>query len=689
MVLSQKKSIQKKLLAATSMLLVACIMLISASYAWFTLSTAPEIKGITTTIGANGNLEIALADDSTWADPDGTVKTTVGGGNLLSGLEANAEKEVNKTWGNLIDVSKGYGLDKVSLLPSRLSLAGSGTDWTVSSLPLKRPTYGADGRVSGFQDTDYAQYNGADYEIPAPDANAYGVRIIGSASGMTDRQLVYRSAKVALANAIADAKAEAKKSLVANGTDLANIVMQKAVNDNPTYTDKEVGVIKNVLIGVSKAQAKMENAWEAAVISYAASKAGEKIPGLESEEAYLAFRAKMEEIDTTTGTKGYTVDEGAKTVTANGVTMTLPGDFATYYTNIQEIKTNIGAANEVVTDKLESKTSIAWSELKEALDYIVKADAVKVNGFTSGEIMDKLSDLLSAVAGGSGIQVEMPTGAGVYADIADFCEDYSATVELKNIKHPTADITLGTDEKPIKATMKTVTAVSPSYFEVANNVVTNASAPEGTGAANNKLSDMFGYTIDYYMRTNAANAKLLLQVDEAQRIYSDSTNEETLGAGSNMTFTSSDTNFTTTQMLNLMGAIRVVFMLPTEGGGGNILAVAKLDTENADVAGSIVKADLKLCEYSVDTTNGNILQVDDFKTSQEITAMTQNQAMKLSTLVYLDGDVVTNAMVANAAKSMSGTLNLQFTTDQKLVPMDDTALKGITTTKKEEENQTP
>ena len=222
MVLSQKKSIQKKLLAATSMLLVACIMLISASYAWFTLSTAPEIKGITTTIGANGNLEIALADESTWADPDGTVKTTVGAGNLGSGLDTNAVKNVNITWGNLIDVSNGYGLNKVSLLPSRLNLAASGEDWTVSSLPLKRPIYGADGRVMDLKETVYAQYNGTDYLL----SDANGVRIIGSASGMTDRQLAYRSAKVALANAIADAKVAAKTSLEANGTALANIVVQ-------------------------------------------------------------------------------------------------------------------------------------------------------------------------------------------------------------------------------------------------------------------------------------------------------------------------------------------------------------------------------------------------------------------------------------------------------------------------------
>ena len=673
MVISQKKSIQKKLLAATSMLLVACIMLISASYAWFTLSTAPEITGITTTIGANGNLEIALADDSTWGDPDSSVKTNVGS-SLVNGLDGAAVKGINITWGNLIDVSKDYGLDKITLLPSRLNITGSEGKWEVNAIPLATPIYGSDGRVSDLTDnTAYAQYNGTDFLI----SDAKGVRIIGAASGMTDRQLAYRSAKVALANTISDAKVAAKTSLEANGTDLANIVMQKAVNESPTYTQDDVKVIKNVLAGVTIAQQKMLGAWEAAVISYAASQAGEKIDGLTTETEYLAFKAKIDtkDYDVSLTTTDTTVTGG--TITANSVDMVLPGQFAFYYSEIQKIAANIASANTEVTT-LESDDNITWADLRKALDYIVNADEVTVNGLVSTEIKKNLSKLVSAVAGGSGIQVEMPSGAGVYADIADFCEDYSATVWLQDITY--GDITLGTAEEPIKATMKTVSEMTSAYFTVATNTGTSAKAPAGSGAANNKLSDMFGYAIDYYMRTNAANANLMLQVNEAQRIYTDSTNEDTMGGGSNMTFTSSDTNYTTTQMLNLMKAIRVIFMLPLTSGNAEILAVAKLDTENADIAGNVVKADLKLCAYSVNTTNSeNLLEVADFKDSQVITAMKQNQAMKLSTLVYLDGDYVTNAMVANAAKSMTGNLNLQFATDANLVPMDDTALKGVTT----------
>ena len=60
----RQKSLRGKLIAAVAMLLVACVMMVSSTYAWFTLSTSPEVQGITTTIGANGNLEIALSPAS-------------------------------------------------------------------------------------------------------------------------------------------------------------------------------------------------------------------------------------------------------------------------------------------------------------------------------------------------------------------------------------------------------------------------------------------------------------------------------------------------------------------------------------------------------------------------------------------------------------------------------------------------
>lgn len=59
-ILEMKKGIKAKLMAATSLLLVSAILLSLTTYAWFILSTAPEVTEMQTTAGANGALEIAL-----------------------------------------------------------------------------------------------------------------------------------------------------------------------------------------------------------------------------------------------------------------------------------------------------------------------------------------------------------------------------------------------------------------------------------------------------------------------------------------------------------------------------------------------------------------------------------------------------------------------------------------------------
>lgn len=55
-------STKTKLVSAIAMLLVATIMMTSASFAWFTISTAPEVTGMDVSLAATKNLEIAKID---------------------------------------------------------------------------------------------------------------------------------------------------------------------------------------------------------------------------------------------------------------------------------------------------------------------------------------------------------------------------------------------------------------------------------------------------------------------------------------------------------------------------------------------------------------------------------------------------------------------------------------------------
>ena len=54
-----------------------------------------------------------------------------------------------------------------------------------------------------------------------------------------------------------------------------------------------------------------------------------------------------------------------------------------------------------------------------------------------------------------------------------------------------------------------------------------------------------------------------------------------------------------------------------------------------------------------------------------ITSLAQNAPVNVSVLVYLDGEEIENSDVAaNIAQSMSGMMNLQFSSSAELVPME-------------------
>jgi hypothetical protein len=125
---------KKKLMAAVVMLVISAIMLTSASYAWFTISTNPEIKGMTTQVVVNENLEIALASTD--------VST-------IPGTTAQGDTGKQYTWGNIIDLTPtgtvgaqpetAYAALVKTLRPVTLNT-------TLDPDVFQYPTYGADGR---------------------------------------------------------------------------------------------------------------------------------------------------------------------------------------------------------------------------------------------------------------------------------------------------------------------------------------------------------------------------------------------------------------------------------------------------------------------------------------------------------------------------------------------------------------
>lgn len=640
----RRRDIKSKLLAAVCMLLVSTIMMISSTYAWFTLSTAPEVKGIQTAVGANGNLEMALLPK------DGLLSSiTSAVGDSTKAIEAK-----NVTWGNLVDVSDDtvYGLDKIMLFPSALNIADDGEH--LATAMLKTPTYGADGRpIELLANTVTGIYQGGKF---TPDEDAYGVRAVGTASGMTDRQLDYRNARSAANTAKAQAANQASQSLNNNGSALANIAIKYGMNTTgATFGKADVEALRSIINdlqgtdGVDGVLDRIETAYMQYILAYAASAASD------DPDDSGAGDIKW------TAVKGLVNADGAtlETVLAglNGHGVSLPEGVMTA---IDKYQAAVDAVNDADT-KLQTlevtlagnpDAPISWDELRGAMSPLADPAAIKINGFAASDVKNNLGELVSSVTAQGGLKVIMGTGAGVYADIADQSGDYTASITIEKVEYN------GIVLENMAARMETKTTVNPAYLDQVGTAVEGAGTPASGAVGTMPITDMYGFIVDLAFRTNAADSKLLLQVDAADRIYSNNTNEQTLGGGSSMTFKATTTDFTDKQVKDLMSAIRIVFFDPNQSN--KVIVTAKLDTANA-----VLGADGWNAKLYLDKVDGNGEQ------SNEIMPLIQNQATALSVLVYLDGNIVGNDDVAATAHtSMTGKMNLQFASSANLVPME-------------------
>ena len=243
-----------------------------------------------------------------------------------------------------------------------------------------------------------------------------------------------------------------------------------------------------------------------------------------------------------------------------------------------------------------------------------------------------------------------------------------------------------------------VAGANNSYSFTGNNygvraIVETAETDNGTTVS------AYGYVVDMALRLNTANTdgttagKLLLQTSATQRIYGDSTNEETLGGGSYMEFTAPEGSGLTDAMIKeLMKSIRVTFVENYGVDGASldkikVLGTAMLDVEtlgDAAPADGKYKAGLYLYqskEVTTTTEDGEVTSKETTKLEGTnavlIEEMTKNAAKQISAIVWLDGATVKNADVAaTMVQSLTGKLNLQFSTDVTLHPASNNELKG-------------
>ena len=646
---AQSKSyggVKKKLMGAICMLLVASIMVVSSTYAWFTLSTAPEITGISTSVGANGNLEMALLNSESFANPDTVIKSEVG----------DSTKDVklkNLTWGNLVDLSTGYGLDKIKLMPAALNINGAAGAFTVTQDNLlATPTYGTDGRVADLSGKTYtAKYDGTNWAYSESDFG-YGVRAIGSNNNLTPQQAGLLGAKSEYNQALSTAKTTIQNALSTNGKGLSNAVMALALDGGAEQLKEDQQAAINAMVeAAEKALTEIDKAYvallKASVTSLDAAK-------YSAASGALADKATL-----------------AEAISALNALTDLQGEsvVSTQLTALQNtLKTNKDAVST-------AKSKCTAGDYQAALNALVDATKVKVNGFAKKDMItdgEANSDFVNAVVKAGGAVVEMPDGSGVFAYIGSVAGNYAAPTKV-DINYKGLKLT------DFPATMKTTATPEATAGALLAGI-----KPSGDAGANVSLSDTYGYALDMAFRTNAASSYLKLQTEAKQRVYSDSENTDTQGGGSYMAFKSTlniagAPNLDDATITKLMKAIHVAFIDPDTGA---IYSIATLDNIKRD--GDFMKGDLKLNDLTATEdakpTFSLTARTDTDGTEAKLMDLEQNKAKKLTVIVYLDGPTVTNADVANAETSLEGTLNLQFSSSAELKPMENTALKNGTGT---------
>ena len=560
----RQKNMKNKLVAAVAMLLVSCIMMVSSTYAWFTLSTAPEVQGITTTIGANGNLEIALSP------VDGNVNsiTTGVGDTNMSWLDKNL------TWGNLLDLSdESYGLGEITLLPAQLNITASQDATQLNKLntnPLKVPVYGADGRI------DKLDANGVTYGAKNPDANVdgfivnngindrFGIRAVGTSSTQSETALNFQNALSAISNNRGTANGQISGALATYGDTLAAIAIKYAASETTGY-EIYVADIKAMLNELDGAADKIEVALYNALLAISISNIN--IEGNPISEIQV---------------DGVSLYDSIKGNLENGIPLSTTWDLMDDYSSVlqaafpalyesytawQNINTNVTAAQNAANGL---GATVSDAQIRTVVGYLMDTgdNAVTINGMAIDAVRENAGLLFGG--GQSGINLQLNAGSGIFADYGKLTGNVSGSVtlpegtEIEGIGLGGATINIMTTTEPAAGpTLTTVRSV------IALVGVTTAGSSEDASV----IDVTYGYALDFIFRTNAANSNLLLQSDAAQRIYGDSQNAATMGAGSTLTFSGSVLDIQS--LVDMMSGVRVVF---TETGveNGDIYGIAKV-----------------------------------------------------------------------------------------------------------------
>lgn len=524
---------KERVVAALSLLAVAITTMVSSTYAWLVLSQSPEVKGLQTTIAANGNLEIALAGrvvNGVFMPP---AESAVGDG-LLGIVDKNL------TWGNLVNLGDPYyGLENIILRPAKLN------ENDLANSPLYAATYGADGRIEElFSDFGYTyakdglfktrdQIVKESTEAEKQNFKEYGVRAVSSVVYSFSGTPTVRQEK------LAELSDTAGKSILVPKNSLQNVVAENSEGDKALrslmdlmgkYISAQVDeALNSKIYNVSVTKDELEQIIVLFdLLIQVSEESVDALADVYDFEVYLRTDSLDGRIDfktlLTQGTAFSDVETLLTRRNNNGELIIdskiieqlrqLWADYAILKTNakkLADLMPEAQAGTLVYADALlnDGVTSPAIDVL---LSPIININTVELDGdsieewkgYAANKNLSKLSSLLGGthqIGIGDGIlkRLDQFTGAKIQNPTS---RPYSVAVSNLPI---IGSITLKVVVSTSASTMSDQDFALPSEFKRATSGTTNFKGDTAQAA------DTYGLVLDFWVRTNASNSYLTLE----------------------------------------------------------------------------------------------------------------------------------------------------------------------------------
>lgn len=510
--------LRERVIAVALLLAISASMLTTVTFAWITLSTNPEVTSVSTSIAANGNLEIALASGS-----ESPLPSQVGDG----ALEDLAR---NLTWGNLINLSSSeYGLDNIVLRPALLNKSD------LIERPLHGPVYNATGHVTGMNTNfGYAKWESAFERFlsttdPVFEGNEYGVRAITSMKLGDPGDNI----NVTTYNDLLFGIESSNSAVQTKYADMANV---------PEYQD----VLESLMLGYM-----IENHFKlnASLSSYVGDGSLKKSDVVQCIEMYKVLVECFEDeadvlaelLNLQAELNGVLApDSGNETSGEDNLTITITGGeilaltpntakselldmgftaapdgfvanietFLTDYNTLKDDTVRLAELVKFFTDN--NYTTIKWQNSKKMDDGIT---------LLIDDIIDNLVDVLNCtIATDDGTQSYVISSiGGTYALALNrkYCMTTISNKILYNFHSfcgmgiTTSDyLTLSVSIGTIYSKVRTVS--NKNYFDVERQAIADL-ITEKYGKPPLVAKDTYGFAIDFWVRTNAASTFLTLQ----------------------------------------------------------------------------------------------------------------------------------------------------------------------------------